>query len=36
MFIDDSRARTELGHRPSEVVPALAAAVRWYRDHGYA
>ena len=36
MFVDDTRARAELGHRPSPVAPALERAVRWYREHGYA
>jgi dihydroflavonol-4-reductase len=36
MWIDDARARTELGYRSGSVEAALERAVRWYRDHGYA
>ncbi|HLJ69296.1 MAG TPA: NAD-dependent epimerase/dehydratase family protein [Chloroflexota bacterium] len=36
MFIDDSKARRELGHDPTSVDTALARAVSWYREHGYA
>jgi dihydroflavonol-4-reductase len=36
MYVDSTRARRELGWRPSPVEPALARAVAWYRDHGYA
>jgi dihydroflavonol-4-reductase len=35
MFVDDAKARAELGHRPGPVEEALARAVAWYRDHGY-
>jgi dihydroflavonol-4-reductase len=36
MWIDDSRARSDLNHRPGSVTAALERAVRWYHDHGYA
>jgi dihydroflavonol-4-reductase len=36
MFVDDSKARTELGHQPTPVTDALAHAVQWYRVNGYA
>jgi len=35
MYVDDARARAELGHRPGPVRDALARAVAWYREHGY-
>jgi dihydroflavonol-4-reductase len=36
MWIDDSKARDELGYVSSSVAEAVSRAVRWYRDHGYA
>jgi dihydroflavonol-4-reductase len=36
MWVDASRARRDLGVHPSPITPALDAAVRWYRDNGYA
>jgi nucleoside-diphosphate-sugar epimerase len=36
MFVDDSKARTELGHQPTPVTDALAQVVQWYRVNGYA
>lgn len=36
MHVDSSRAMRELGFQPTPVVEALARAVRWYRDNGYA
>ncbi|HLH25291.1 MAG TPA: NAD-dependent epimerase/dehydratase family protein [Chloroflexota bacterium] len=36
MYVDDAKARRELGYRPSPVRPALGRAVAWYREHGYA
>lgn len=36
MWVDDSKARTVLGYRPTPVTEALGRAVRWYHDHGYA
>jgi dihydroflavonol-4-reductase len=36
MWVDDSKARAELGHRPTPAAQALTEAVRWYHDHGYA
>lgn len=35
MFVDDGRARRELGFDPGPIEPALARAARWYVDHGY-
>jgi dihydroflavonol-4-reductase len=35
MYVDDAKARSELGYRPSPVRDALARAVTWYREHGY-
>ena len=35
MFVDDSRARRELGFAPGSVAAALERAVRWYELHGY-
>jgi dihydroflavonol-4-reductase len=35
MYVDDTKAREELGHQPSPVREALARAVAWYREHGY-
>jgi dihydroflavonol-4-reductase len=34
-YIDDAKARAELGYRSGSVRDALARAVAWYRDHGY-
>jgi len=36
MYVDCSRARTELGYQPGSVREALERAVAWYRAHGYA
>lgn len=36
MYVDDAKARRELGHDPSPVTAALGRAVDWYRAHGYA
>ncbi len=35
MFVDDSRARRELGFAPGPVAAALERAVRWYEVNGY-
>jgi dihydroflavonol-4-reductase len=35
MFVDDTKARTVLGHRATPVRAALERAVTWYSDHGY-
>jgi dihydroflavonol-4-reductase len=35
MFVDDSKARRELGFEPGPIEPALARAVQWYVDNGY-
>ena len=35
MFVDCSRAQTELGFQPGSVTAALERAVRWYRANGY-
>jgi dihydroflavonol-4-reductase len=36
MWVDDAKARSELGHVPTSVADALARSVRWYREQGYA
>lgn len=36
MYVDSSKAKTELGYRAGPVRDALARAVAWYRAHGYA
>lgn len=36
MFVNDAKARQELGYDSSAVEAALERAVRWYVDHGYA
>jgi dihydroflavonol-4-reductase len=36
MYVDCSKARTELGYQPGPVREALERAVAWYRAHGYA
>jgi dihydroflavonol-4-reductase len=36
MFVDDSRARRELGFAPGDPEAALGRAVRWYQQNGYA
>lgn len=33
MFVDDTKARTELAHVPTSVSAALARAVAWYRGN---
>ena len=35
MYVDFSKAMTELGHKPTSVRDALARAVAWYRARGY-
>ncbi len=35
MFVASDKAERELGFKPGAVEPALAAAVRWYEEHGY-
>jgi len=36
MFVNDEKARKELGYESSSVEAALERAVRWYADSGYA
>jgi dihydroflavonol-4-reductase len=36
VFLDGSKAVRELGMPQSPIEPALARAVRWFIDHGYA
>jgi len=36
MYVDCSKAKTELGYAPGPVREALVRAVAWYRAHGYA
>ena len=36
MYLDDSKARRELDHRPSDVALALDRAVKWFQQAGYA
>jgi dihydroflavonol-4-reductase len=36
MFASSARAEKELGFRVVPVQPAMAAAIGWFRDHGYA
>lgn len=35
MFVESDKAEKELGYKPGAIEPALAAAVRWYEEHGY-
>ena len=35
MFVNDEKARKELGCQPGTVEAALERAVRWYAEHGY-
>jgi dihydroflavonol-4-reductase len=35
MFVASDKAEKELGYKPGAVEAALAAAVRWYEEHGY-
>lgn len=35
MWVDDARARRELGFAPGPVEAALERAVRWYEERGY-
>lgn len=35
MFVDDSKARRELGYQPGNVEAALERGVRWYVENGY-
>ncbi len=36
MYVVSDKARAELGYETTSVVEALARAVRWYRENGYA
>jgi len=36
MFASSERAQRELGFRIVPVLPAMRAAIGWFRDHGYA
>lgn len=36
MFVNDAKARQELGYQPGTVEAALERAVRWYVENGYA
>jgi dihydroflavonol-4-reductase len=36
MFASSARAQAELGFRVAPVLPAMRAAIGWYRSHGYA
>lgn len=36
MYVVSDKARAELGYETTPVVEALARAVRWYRENGYA
>ena len=36
MYVDSSKARTELGYQPGPIRDGLKRAVAWYRAHGYA
>ncbi|HEV2314523.1 MAG TPA: hopanoid-associated sugar epimerase [Candidatus Acidoferrales bacterium] len=35
MFVNDAKARKELGYQPGSVEAALERAVRWYVENGY-
>src|SRR5262249_53331688 len=35
MFVASDKAERELSYQPRAVEPALAAAVRWYEEHGH-
>jgi len=35
MFVNDAKARKELGYRPGTVAAALERAVRWYVENNY-
>lgn len=35
MFVNDAKARKELGYQPGTVESALERAVRWYVENGY-
>ncbi|MHB8412089.1 MAG: hopanoid-associated sugar epimerase [Candidatus Acidiferrales bacterium] len=35
MFVNDTKARNELGYKPGSVEAALERAVGWYADNGY-
>ncbi|MGH8337312.1 MAG: hypothetical protein ACRETL_10950, partial [Gammaproteobacteria bacterium] len=35
MFVNDEKARKELGYQPGAVEAALERAVRWYVANGY-
>jgi dihydroflavonol-4-reductase len=36
MWVSHAKAERELGYRPANVDGALARAVHWFREHGYA
>lgn len=36
MYSSSAKAIEELGYRPTSAAAAVARAVRWYREHGYA
>jgi dihydroflavonol-4-reductase len=36
MYVDCTKAKTELGYAPGSVREAVVRAVAWYRAHGYA
>jgi nucleoside-diphosphate-sugar epimerase len=36
LYVDSSRARTELGWSPSPIEPSLRRAIEWFRANGYA
>jgi dihydroflavonol-4-reductase len=36
MFASSARAKEELGFRVAPVLPAMRAAIGWFRSHGYA
>lgn len=35
MFFSSAKAQRELGYAPASPLPAIAAALDWYRQHGY-
>jgi dihydroflavonol-4-reductase len=36
MYYDDAKARSELGYVPDDLDAAIAGAIAWFREHGYA
>ena len=36
MYSSSAKAAAELGYAPSSASDAVARAVRWYRENGYA